>query len=693
LGNSMVAISSGNLREDLPEASGGDELAQMAAALRVFRDNAIELEESNLREITEARERLSAALESISEGIVLYDSDDRMVLCNQPYRDLLGPKLAAYAVPGVPFEAFIREVIAEGYDVGSEGDETERLAQILENRKNDSRELVSRWPGGRWIRFSERRTNAGGTVAVFSDVTELLSAKEQAEAASEAKSTFLASMSHEIRTPLNGIMGMSALLNGTKLSHEQRDFATTINDAADTLLTIINDILDFSKVEAGAMTLENVPLDLIETVESTADLLASRASDKSVELVYHLAPDVPPAIYGDSVRLKQILLNLLNNAIKFTETGEVVLSVSRHKTATTDHLSFEVRDTGIGIPPDRMDRLFKSFSQVDSSTTRRFGGTGLGLVITKRLVDMMDGDISVTSTPGQGTTFTITMPFVEAPRPVTPAREELLTAVNGSHVLVVDDNQTNLTILGERLRGWGISPKLVSSPHEALEILAETTVDAVITDFKMPGMNGLDFALALKEKREADGPPVILYSSVSLLDVDTRAKFDRAGLVAHLMKPARTVQMLAALVSAIKPDAMPAAETERGLDAALLPKTNVLGVLLVDDNAINRKIGSKILRRLQYEPMVVESAAQAITACEEQRFDVVFMDIEMPEMDGVTATAELRKRLPEHSHPYVVALTANAMAQDRESYLRSGMDDYLSKPIDIEALTKCLERA
>lgn len=693
LGNSMIAISSGDLRAELPEANGGDEISQMAAALRVFRDNAVELEESNLREISEARERLSAALESISEGIVLYDSEDRMVLCNQPYRDLLGPKLAQLAVTGVPFSTFMKAVIAEGYDIGSEGTEEERLAQVLENRKADNRELLSRWPEGRWIKFSERRTNAGGTVAVFSDVTELLRAKEQAEAASEAKSTFLASMSHEIRTPLNGIMGMSALLNGTKLSHEQRDFATTINDAADTLLTIINDILDFSKVEAGAMTLESVPLDLVETIESTADLLATRASDKGIELVYHLSPKVPPAIYGDSVRIKQILLNLLNNAIKFTERGEVVLSADRIDTPDGSRLKLEVRDTGIGIPPDRMDRLFKSFSQVDSSTTRRFGGTGLGLVITKRLVDLMGGEISVESLPGAGTTFTIDMPFVAAPRPAKTAKEELLPAIKGARVLVVDDNQTNLTILGERLRGWGISPELVSRPQDALDFVEKRPVDAVITDFKMPGMNGLDFALMLKERGEGTSPPVILYSSVSLLDKETRAKFDRAGLVAHLMKPARTSQMLAALVSAIRPDAMPAIEADGALAATLTPNGIALDVLLVDDNAINRKIGSKILRRLQYEPVIVESAAEAISACERRDFDVVFMDIEMPEMDGVTATAELRRRLPSERHPYVVALTANAMAQDRESYLRSGMDDYLSKPIDIEALTKCLDRA
>ncbi|MEM9031150.1 MAG: response regulator, partial [Pseudomonadota bacterium] len=510
---------------------------------------------------------------------------------------------------------------------------------------------------------------------------------------SEAKSTFLASMSHEIRTPLNGIIGMSALLGGTKLSHEQRDFSTTIKDAAETLLTIINDILDFSKVEAGAMTLEDVPVDLIETIESTVDMLAAKASDKGIEFAFRIGPDLPPAILGDSVRLKQILLNVLNNAIKFTDSGEVLLSADKVDLEGQERLRIEVRDTGIGIPEDRMDRLFKSFSQVDSSTTRRFGGTGLGLIITKRLVDLMGGEISVESTVGEGTTFTIDLPFSVADRPSTPAMDEMLSVVRGARVLVVDDHQTNLTILGERLRGWDIEPVLFNTPIAALEALEATGVDAVISDFKMPGMNGIDFALALKEQHGDNAPPMILYSSVSLLDHETRAKFDAAGLVAQLMKPARTAQMLGALVKAIKPDALPADGGDLGLAGAWAPDGALLDILLVDDNAINRKIGSKILRRLKLDPIVVENAAAALAACQTRRFDVVFMDIEMPEMDGVTATAELRQLLAPQQHPYIVALTANAMAQDRESYLRSGMDDYLSKPINIDELTQCLDRA
>ncbi|MEM8802144.1 MAG: response regulator, partial [Pseudomonadota bacterium] len=479
-----------------------------------------------------------------------------------------------------------------------------------------------------------------------------------------------------------------------KLTHEQRDFTSTIHDAGETLLAIINDILDFSKVEAGAMTLEDVPVDITEAVESTVDMLAARAATKGIAFAYRIEQTVPPAIYGDSIRIKQILLNLLNNAIKFTEEGEVVLSVIASGSEAAPRVRFEIRDTGIGIPEDRMDMLFQSFSQIDASTTRRFGGTGLGLVITERLVELMNGEISVESTVGEGTCFIVDLPVRPAPRPATPAMDEMLGVLNGRRILVVDDNLTNRTILGERLRSWNLTVISCSDPNEALARLAdEPSFDAVITDFKMPGMNGVDFALAVKD-RETDPPPIILYSSVPVMDNETRAKLESASLSSQLTKPARTNQLLSALISAIKPDALPSdlkAQHQKEADWTL--EDTGLEILLVDDSAMNRKIGAKVLKRLNFEPEIVASGADAIAACEIRDFDVIFMDIQMPEMDGVTATAELRKRLPPGQQPYIVALTANAMAEHRDSYLRSGMDDYLSKPIDIDELIKCLDRS
>jgi signal transduction histidine kinase/CheY-like chemotaxis protein len=693
LSDSMLAIAGGNLNADLPLPSGDDEIAKMAAALTVFRDTAIEVNESNLREISKSRRQLTDAINSIFDGFVLYDAECRVILCNQRYKDILGPDLGAFVEPGVTFEETMRKCLELDLDETARGREAEWLEQRLDWHTRDHAEVMLRW-NNRWINFNEFRTSTGGKVGIYSDVTELQRAREEAEAANEAKSTFLASMSHEIRTPLNGIMGMSALLNGTRLNAEQRDFASTINEAAESLLTIINDILDFSKVEAGAMELETAPLDLIETVESAVELLAPKASAQGIELACRLSPTVPSAILGDSVRLKQILLNLLNNAIKFTEEGEVTLSIdSVMDEGGMDRLEIVVRDTGIGIPPDRMDRLFKSFSQVDASTTRRFGGTGLGLVITQRLVDLMGGEIAVHSSLGEGSVFSIKLPFESTDMPSTRRIEDKQALIKGRRILIVDDNDTNLTILAERLSSWGLSPHPARHADEAVALLRRGEFfDAIITDLKMPGRTGLHMAVDIRQEFEAKAPPMILYSSVSLLDPALRKKFDASGFAAHLMKPARTRQMLTALVKVLCPDA---AETHPEIEAQTIDwatPNQSMSILLVDDNAINRKIGAKILARLGFDPMVVNSGAEALRAAAQQPFDVIFMDIEMPDMDGVTATARLREE-ESSNRTYIVALTANAMASDRDTYLKSGMDDYLSKPIDIEDLSACLRRA
>lgn len=694
LSDSMLAIADGNLHAELPKAVGGDEISKMAAALAVFRDIAVEVEESNLREISETRSRLTDAINSISDGFVLYDADDKIIICNEPYKEILGPELGLYAQPGATFEHIMQKCLELDLDEDARGRESEWLAERLDWHARDHVEILMEW-NGRWINFNEFRTDTGGKVGVFRDITELQHAKEEAEAANEAKSTFLASMSHEIRTPLNGIMGMSALMSGTKLNAEQRDFASTINEAAETLLTIINDILDFSKVEAGAMDLENVPVDLTDTVESAVDLLAPKASERGIELACRLAPKMPPAIIGDSVRLKQILLNLLNNAIKFTDEGEVELSVDIIDWKNGEsRLQIVVRDTGIGIPKDRMDRLFQSFSQVDASTTRRFGGTGLGLVITQRLIGLMGGEIKVTSTLDQGSVFTVVLPYVETKLPVSPPTHEMLELIKHRRILIVDDNQTNLTILAERLLEWDLTPEMVDHPDKAIALLRKGhNFNAIITDFKMPGRTGLHMAVDIRQEFGDASPPMILYSSISLLDQAMREKFETAGFQAHLMKPAKTQQLLAALVKVLRPDADISHLHPEHSELDWTMQNGQLEILLVDDNSINRKIGFKILKRLGFEATVVNSGADAIEACLRQSFNVVLMDIEMPDMDGVATTAELRNQLPKEAHPYIVALTANAMASDRESYLQSGMDDYLSKPIDIQQLTECLQRA
>ena len=663
-----------------------------------------ELAEAEIEAQT-SRRRLTGAIESISEGFALFDANDRLLIANKRYGEIM---LGADAAPdaGAEFAEIARQAAASGRfpEAAAEPEDwTER--QIIRLRRADQPFLLEQ-EGDQWRQISYRRTDAGGTVVIMADITEikrisdeLNRAKNAAEAANEAKSAFLATMSHEIRTPLNGIIGMSNLLEGTDLNAEQKDFAETIGVAADTLLTIINDILDFSKVEAGALELEATQMNLVETVEASAEMVAGKAAEKGVELACRIDPDVPQGLIGDPVRLRQILMNLLNNAVKFTDVGEVVLTVSSLTPAASlsagdrTLLTISVRDTGIGIPEDRMNRLFKSFSQVDASTTRRYGGTGLGLVITKRLVELMGGEISVDSKEGRGTTFSFTLPGEVADLPDRAARAERLACLAGKSALVVDDNRTNRLILNERLRAWQMAPRATGSPREALDwAIAGETFDAAIIDYKMPEMNGFELSKSLKE--HLGETPQILFTSISPVEEGFREGVEAIGYSAVITKPAKSGHLLDALANALTPHDFAAKDQKAGVDDVALPTslTN-LSLLLVDDNKINRKVGGKILKRLGYKPDIVASGAEAIESCLSRDYDVVLMDIEMPEMDGVAATAEIRRRLPVNRTPYIIALTANAMASERENYLRSGMDDYQAKPIDVPSLIKSLETA
>ncbi|GAB5468962.1 MAG: hypothetical protein Kilf2KO_19920 [Rhodospirillales bacterium] len=658
-------------------------------------------------EAQEARGQLTDAIESISEGFALFDKEDRLVVANRRYREIMFGDRESALETGVTFTQ-IAERAARSQRFPRSADKPEEWIerQILRHHRA-AEPFIQEIAGNHWQQISNRRTDQGGTVAVHSDITEikrisdeLQRAKDAAEAANEAKSAFLATMSHEIRTPLNGIIGMSMLLNGTSLDAEQREFSATITTAADTLLAIINDILDFSKVEAGALELERTPLELAEIVEASVELVASKATEKGIELACRLDPDVPAGILGDPVRIKQILLNLLNNAVKFTDVGEVVLTVSSMiagaslKPGETTLLTFSVRDSGIGIPADRMDRLFKSFSQVDASTTRRYGGTGLGLVITKRLVELMGGEIKVESEVGRGTTFTFTLPGEVAPLPDRAAREQKLALIKGKRVLVVDDNRTNRLILNEKLRSWELQSKATASPGEALEWIAnDEAFDLCIIDYKMPEMSGFELARRIKQARPTATPPLILFSSIASVDSGFREGLEEAGFAAVLTKPAKSGYLLDALAAAMTVEGAEASPVQGDGGIAKADTVADLAILLVDDNAINRKVGRKILKRLGFDCAVVASGEEAIESCLSERYDVVLMDIEMPEMDGITAAGQIRDRIDPDNVPYIVALTANAMASERESYLRSGMDDYLSKPIDVEALSESLRAA
>lgn len=502
-----------------------------------------------------------------------------------------------------------------------------------------------------------------------------------AEAQNRAKSEFLANMSHEIRTPMNGVMGMTSLLEHTLLTEEQHDYVESIRVSADSLLEIINEILDFSKIESGKLELEEHPFHIHKIIEETYDLLAVRAQAKKLDLLYMIDPDVPLEIIGDITRIRQIVVNLVSNAIKFTDSGEVLTSISiNQRNGKFYELEFAVKDTGIGIPEDKIHKLFNSFSQVDSSTTRKYGGTGLGLAISARLVEKMKGRIWLESEVNQGTTFRFTIQVQATAQIKTFKPTLVLKHLNGKSILIIDDNLTNLQILKIHCEQWGMHADTCESGIQGLNTLAESKYDLVVIDLLMPGMNGVETAKEIKKQYEI---PLVLFSSAGQFPINKAE--DNNLFAAILDKPIKPTYFQKVLT-----DVLTNHRTENKIIPVVKPEVVVadievekISILIAEDNLINQKIVIKAFKNIGYNCDVVSNGLEVLSSLKRQNYDIIFMDLQMPEMDGFDAARNIIREYG-NKRPVIIAMTAAAYEKDKNECFEAGMDDYISKPIDFD---------
>jgi PAS domain S-box-containing protein len=701
-------------------------LVLIAAALGVYRvrvralkARAQQLEELIHVRTTELRDQRSFLRKVIDLNpsfIFAKDIDGRFTLANRALAESYGATV-------------------DGLIGKTDADFNHEPGQAEKFRKNDLEVLVS---GSEKVVSEEEFTNAnaerrwlqvikipfvaeGGTepqlLAVATDITlqkaatmEMLRAKDAAEAATRSKSEFLANMSHEIRTPMNAIIGMTGLLLDTSLEAEQREFVEIVRTSGDSLLTIINEILDFSKIESGKLELEQQAFPIATCIEESLDLLSTKAVEKGIELAYLLDENTPQCIVGDVTRLRQILVNLLSNAMKFTNSGEVVVSVtSRSLAGDRFEIQFAVRDTGIGIAGDRLDRLFKSFSQVDSSTTRQYGGTGLGLAISKRLSEMMGGKMWVESRVGVGSTFYFTVVASSAPAVVREHERSDQPVISGKRLLIVDDNETNRRILTLQSRSWGMISEAVASGAEALELLQQDKqFDLAILDMQMPEMDGATLVAEIRRRFGERSLPVVMLTSMSSSARQIKDQHGDLGLSAFLTKPIKPSQLYDVIMGVFDTD-KPGTRNEGEKPGASRPGTSRPGtsrderdagtarpapmrLLVAEDNLINQKVALRMLERLGYRADVAGNGKEAVEAVQRQKYDVVFMDVQMPEMDGYEATAQIRRIEGTSRHTTIIAMTANALQGDREKCLAAGMDGYIAKPIRQNDLVSALKR-
>ncbi|HIJ61469.1 MAG TPA: response regulator [Rhodospirillaceae bacterium] len=638
---------------------------------------------------------LMAAVSSISEGFVLYGPDQRLVLCNERYRQIYH-QAAAAIIPGAAFADIVAAVVAAGA-YAAVGD---RLAQLqayrLErHRLRDGTPTLIEFSDGRWIRVVEYPTPEGGVVGIHTDITEavlaekeLRAAKEQAEAGNRSKSEFLATVSHEIRTPMNGIIGMTGLLLDTTLSSEQRHFGNTIRSSAESLLTIINDILDFSRMEAGGLELEDSRFDIPGLIEGVVDILTPRLKGRPVELTSVTGAGARGLFEADAGRLRQVVLNLVANAVKFTEAGRIAVEADVSEVDGRPWLRVQVADTGIGIPAHAQPRLFTMFTQADSSVVRRFGGSGLGLAISKRIIDMVGGRIGFDSCEGQGSTFWFEVPLRRVGSAVQGGTEMPLA---GLSVLVVDDSPTNAEVFRRQLGSWGASAVLAADAAQGLQALRQAAsgseFDLAIIDHHMPGMSGVDLAAVVRADHRLRALPMVLATSG-----DGTPPADVEHLFAAVVvKPVRQSALLDLLMDITG---------RTGLDDVMTPAPGPepvatgpgFRVLVAEDNSVNQQVAVGLLAKLGHRADVADDGGEAVTLVEKCDYDFVLMDLQMPRMDGIAATRAIRALGTGKRETLIVAMTANAMPGDREVCLAAGMDDYIAKPIDRRRLAALIER-
>ena len=646
-------------------------------------------------ELRRQKEYFEALVKNSPVAITTLDLHNRIIECNPAFEQLFG--YSAAEVPGQILDALIapESVYSQAEALTQQVLIGETVHALGQRRRKDGA-LVDVEIFGVPVQIGGEQM---GLLALYHDISELVRAERRALDADRAKSEFLANISHEIRTPMNGVIGMLELLQDTDLSSEQRDFAKTAADSAQALLTLINDILDFSKIEAGKMDLEIIDFNLRTLVEGVADTLAQRANDKDLEMASLIHHDIPALLRGDPGRVRQVLVNLVGNAIKFTHHGEVVIRVEcQTETDTQITVRFSVSDTGIGIPPERQAAVFDRFIQADGSTTRTYGGTGLGLAISKQLAELMGGQIGLTSTPGEGSTFWFTALFEKLMSPGTLAAPAPHADLQGVHVLVVDDNATNRMVLSRMLDNFGCRVTTVSGGQEALQTLrnaarAGDNFRLVVLDMQMPEMDGEQTAQAIKSDPQLEESILLVLTSMGRRG--DAARMRALGCAGYLLKPVKQAQLYDAVVSVLAQQPPQSKHPTGALvtrHSLAESKSPGLKILLAEDNFVNRKLATLLLQRAGHEVDTVENGAEAVRTVQLKAYDLVLMDVQMPEMDGFEATRLIRDREGDRPPIPIIAMTAHAMSGDRERCLAAGMNDYITKPIQPKELTGTLQR-